>query len=264
MAEAPGGPAHILVAEDDYVNRMYVDRLLTRMGHDVTTAVNGQEVLELSQHVRFDAILMDCQMPVRDGYETTRELRRLEAESGADRTLIVAMTAAATDEIRIKCLEAGMDESLTKPVSDAELERVLAPRLGGGQPESAGERLDGSRIERLRSLFGGEEATTMLVRIANEVTNELARLDNSVADGDYASAASAAHSIRGSAQMVGADRLADAASVAELAMRDGPPSEQRIEVGFAQLREAWAQTRREIEAQVDADRRRYHHPDTVD
>ncbi len=264
MAQAPGESAHILVAEDNNVNRMYVERLLTQMGHRVTTAVDGQEVLDHCQHGQFDAILMDCQMPVRDGYETARELRRLEAESGAQRSPIVGMTAAATDEIRIRCLEAGMDDFMTKPVAETELQRVLAPRLGSGRVQRATVHLEGSRIERLRSLFGGEEATTMLVRIANEVTNDLARLDTSLADGDYASGASAAHSIRGSAQMVGADRLADAAGAAELAMRDESASEQRIEAGFEKLLEAWAPTRRELEAEIDADRRGYHHPDTVD
>ena len=97
-----------------------------------------------------------------------------------------------------------MDDALSKPVGESELARVLALHLGAGQPAGADAGLDGSRIERLRSLFGGEEAITMLVRIANEVTNQLARLDTSLADGDYGSAASAAHSIRGSAQMVGA------------------------------------------------------------
>jgi CheY-like chemotaxis protein len=257
-------PGRILIAEDNYVNRMYVERLLTRMGHTVTTAVNGEEVLVRYEHGRFDAILMDCQMPVRDGYETTRELRRLEGEAGAGRIPIVAMTAAATEEIRIKCLEAGMDDYLTKPLADTELERVLALWLPGGSRSAARTVLDGSRLERLRSLFPGGEATTMLVRIANEVTNELARLDTSLADGDYESAASAAHSIRGSAQMIGADRLADAASAAELAMRDGSGSEQRTEAGFEKLRDAWAETRRGIEAQVEADRRGYHPPETVD
>ena len=261
VAAAPG---RILIAEDNYVNRMYVERLLTRMGHTVTTAVNGEEVLARYEHGRFDAILMDCQMPVRDGYDTTRELRRLEGEAGVGRIPIVAMTAAATEEIRIKCLEAGMDDYLTKPLADTELERVLALWLPGGSRSAAGTMLDGSRLERLRSLFPGGEATTMLVRIANEVTNELARLDTSLADGDYESAASAAHSIRGSAQMIGADRLADAASAAELAMRDGSGSEQRTEAGFEKLRDAWAETRRGIEAQVEADRRGYHPPETVD
>jgi CheY-like chemotaxis protein len=262
MAQAQGRAVRVLVAEDNDVNRMYVERLLGRMGYAVTTAVNGEEVLDHCQRGPFDAILLDCQMPVRDGYETARELRRREAESGVPRTPIVAMTAAVADEVRIKCLEAGMDDALTKPVSDAELARVLAPRLAGGEPGRAGAGLEGSRVDRLRSMFGGEEATTMLVRIANEVTNQLARIDTSLADGDYPSAAAAAHSIRGSAQMVGAEPLADAAGGAELALRGGPPNEGRIEAGFAKLREAWARTRREIEAQVEADRRRYHHSDS--
>jgi two-component system sensor histidine kinase EvgS len=257
---APAGPAHILVAEDNDVNRMYIDRLLTRMGHTVTTAVDGEQVLERFVRGRFDAILMDCQMPGLDGYDTTREIRRLEAESGAPRTLIVAMTAGATDDIRIRCLEAGMDDALTKPLVDTELESILKLQSSGG-PAAAPEELDGARLERLLSLFGGDEATTMLVRLANQVTNDLARLDTSLADGDYTTAASAAHSIRGSAQMIGADRLADAAGVAELALRDRSASAERSEVGFQKLREEWALTRRGIEARVEGDWRRYHPPE---
>jgi HPt (histidine-containing phosphotransfer) domain-containing protein len=174
------------------------------------------------------------------------------------------MTAAATDEIRTKCLGVGMDDYLTKPLGDMELERTLAlwlPQVGAATSVAA---LDVSRIERLRSLFPGEEATTMLIRIANEVTNELARLDGLLAAGEHEAAAGAAHSIRGSAQMVGATKLADAAVAVEDAVHEQPPSDGRIAEAVAELRERWAETRRGIESQVEADRREYHPPDAAD
>jgi HPt (histidine-containing phosphotransfer) domain-containing protein len=99
---------------------------------------------------------------------------------------------------------------------------------------------------------------TMLMRIANEVTNELARLEQSVADSDPDGAASAAHSIRGSAQMVGAVEVTDATIALEHAVREEPPSGELISAAVARLRAAWTDTRQALEAQVEADRREYH------
>ena len=123
-------------------------------------------------------------MPELDGYDTTREIRRREAASGRARIPIVAMTAAATEDIRRKCLDAGMDDYLTKPLGDGDLQQALALWLPEASPAGAAAALDESRVARLRSVFPGEEATTMLVRIATEVTNELARLDDGLAARD--------------------------------------------------------------------------------
>ena len=128
---------------------------------------------------------MDCQMPELDGYDTTREIRRREAASGRARIPILAMTAAATDDIRRKCLDAGMDDYLTKPLGDGDLEQVLALWLPG-PPRRRGGGARRARIARLRSLFRGEEGTTVLVRIAAEVTNELARLEDCLSASDHA------------------------------------------------------------------------------
>jgi two-component system, sensor histidine kinase and response regulator len=257
-APAPA-PARILIAEDNLVNRMYVERLLARMGHTVTSAVDGKQVLTLFEAGSYDAILMDCRMPELDGYDTTREIRSREAATGRARTPIVGMTAATTDDIRLKCLDAGMDDYLTKPLGAAELQQALALWLPEGS--RGGAALDVSRVDRLRSVFPGEEGATMLVRIANEVTNELARLDDCVVAGDHEGIAAAAHSVRGSAQMLGAGDLSEAAAEVELATQQRPPPEERISRSVVAMREAWKQTRRAIEAEVDAERHGYHPPD---
>jgi two-component system sensor histidine kinase/response regulator len=262
--EPAPAPARILIAEDNLVNRMYVERLLARMGHTAASAVDGREALLRYEAGDYDAILMDCQMPELDGYDTTREIRRREAASGRARIPILAMTAGATEEIRRKCLDAGMDDYLTKPLGDGDLQQVLALWLPEASPTGAAAPLDQSRIERLRSVFPGEEATTMLVRIAAEVMNELARLEDGLSAGDHAGAAAAAHSIRGSAQMIGASGLSDAAAEVELVATERPASDERIFSGVAALREAWEQTRRGIEAQVEADRRGYHPGEAAD
>ncbi len=129
-------PAHIkqarvLVVEDNAVNQKVAMRQLTKLGYIHATAVaNGIETLSAVRRMPYDLILMDCQMPEMDGYETTRRLRALERErAGAvgahAHTPIIALTANALAGDRERCLAAGMDDYLTKPVRIEQLERML-------------------------------------------------------------------------------------------------------------------------------------------
>jgi two-component system sensor histidine kinase/response regulator len=106
---------NLLLAEDNAVNQTLAIRLLEKLGHTVTVANNGVEVVQLWQNGRFDAILMDVDMPVMNGYEATRRIREQEADSGAH-IHIVAMTAHAMQGAREECLLHGMDGYLTKPI----------------------------------------------------------------------------------------------------------------------------------------------------
>lgn len=121
----------ILLAEDNPVNQMLAKRLLEKAGHQVTVANNGQEAIERFESQRFDAILMDVQMPLMGGLEATeairaRELRRSWIGSGsAYHTPIVAMTAHAMAGDRERCLESGMDDYLAKPISPSLLMAAL-------------------------------------------------------------------------------------------------------------------------------------------
>jgi CheY-like chemotaxis protein len=109
----------LLVVEDSLLNQKVTRKLLEKAGYRVEVAANGMEALEAVKKVRFDLILMDCQMPEMDGYDATREIRR--REGSGRRVPIVALTAHAMTGDREKCLEAGMDDYLTKPVNAAEL-----------------------------------------------------------------------------------------------------------------------------------------------
>jgi two-component system, sensor histidine kinase and response regulator len=240
----------VLIAEDNHVNRTYVERLLARSGHLVTVAVDGMQVLEAYDAGEYDLVLMDCQMPELDGYEATRAIRRREEQAGRARTPIVAMTAAATEDIRRKCLQSGMDDYLTKPLAGAELERALSRWLPAPARAAADDTLDADRLEHLRSLFPGDEATEMLVQLVTELGNDIGRLDASLQGGDSAGAVAAAHSIRGSAQLIGAGRLADAAADVEHSAK----SERAPEPDVAELHEAWDAVRAGIEGQIAADR----------
>ena len=114
----------ILLAEDNLVNQRLAVGLLEKMGHQVTVAKNGREVLELLDRSNFDLVLMDVQMPELDGFAATRELRK--REQGRQRpTPVIAITAHAMKGDREACLEAGMDGYIAKPINRAELQRVL-------------------------------------------------------------------------------------------------------------------------------------------
>jgi signal transduction histidine kinase/ActR/RegA family two-component response regulator len=129
--EAFGKPvreAHVLVAEDNPVNQLVVRAMLERRGMKVTLVEDGARALAAIQEGTFDLVLMDCQMPVMDGYEATRLIRA--AQQKGPRIPIVALTANAMAEDRQLCTDAGMDGYLTKPITAAALYEVLNRHLG--------------------------------------------------------------------------------------------------------------------------------------
>ena len=125
---APAPPARtlrILLAEDGVVNRAVAVAQLSKFKHSVEIAVNGREAVEHARNSAFDIILMDCMMPEMDGYEATREIRKLEGLKGQDRACIIAMTANAAEDACEECIAAGMDDYLSKPVRIDELRATL-------------------------------------------------------------------------------------------------------------------------------------------
>ncbi|MCX6612715.1 MAG: ATP-binding protein [Acidobacteria bacterium] len=117
-------PLRVLVAEDNAINQKLIAKLLSRDGHSVTLVSNGQEAVEALGRLEVDLVLMDVQMPVMDGLEATRQIRRGEA-GRSQHQRIVAITANAFDGDREKCMAAGMDDYLTKPIQSSELRRIL-------------------------------------------------------------------------------------------------------------------------------------------
>jgi CheY-like chemotaxis protein len=114
----------VLVVEDQDLNREVADGMLTSFGLEVEAAEHGRQALAKLAADRYDVVLMDCQMPVMDGYSATRELRRLEA--GGMRTPVIALTADMTDTARAACFAAGMDDYVGKPFTRATLHAVLS------------------------------------------------------------------------------------------------------------------------------------------
>lgn len=123
-----GEQARALVVEDNMVNQRVATALLRRLGFETDAAANGEEALELvrTNHSGYDVILMDCQMPVMDGYETTRCIREWEKSNGQGGTPIIALTADALPGTETSCREAGMNDYLAKPVRKENLRTVLS------------------------------------------------------------------------------------------------------------------------------------------
>jgi CheY-like chemotaxis protein len=122
----PGKKA--LIVEDYFVNQEVTQDILELMGLNVDIAENGLEAIEKYKDNTYDLIFMDVQMPEKDGYETTKEIRKIE-KSLNKKTPIIALTANALSGDQEKCLAAGMDEYLTKPLDTTRIEAVLKKYL---------------------------------------------------------------------------------------------------------------------------------------
>jgi CheY-like chemotaxis protein/HPt (histidine-containing phosphotransfer) domain-containing protein len=116
----------VLLVEDHPVNQQVARRLLERLGLKVDLAAHGAEALEKLQQQHYNLVLMDCQMPVLDGYSATRRLRERELAASVPRLPVIAMTAHAMAGDRERCLDAGMDDYLTKPLDRTLLAETLA------------------------------------------------------------------------------------------------------------------------------------------
>jgi PAS domain S-box-containing protein len=223
----------ILLVEDNPVNQEVTEAMLANLGLDVTICGNGQEALDTLAIGRYDAVLMDCQMPRMDGYEATGILRRRESEGpGASRTPVIALTAHAMQGDRELCLAAGMDDYLAKPFSFAALAEVLAKWLAsGGEPApapralrteksgAAGDRrdpappaLDSSVLDGLRGLerSGAPGLLDRVIRTyLEDARTRLAALGAAVDKGDAEEVRQVAHALKSASGNVGASILAE-------------------------------------------------------
>ncbi|WP_051247462.1 hybrid sensor histidine kinase/response regulator [Nocardioides halotolerans] len=208
------GKGVVLVVEDNQVNQLVATGLLAALGYATDTADDGLAAVEAARTGRYDAILMDVQMPRMDGYSATRHIR---AHETGRRRPIIAMTAAAVEGERERCLEAGMDDFLTKPVDAHRLGETLQKWLAP-EPSHSG-RLDLDRLTELRTLDEPGDGSSYVDRA---ITNFLAAVDGQVvamrsaADADDSAGLQAvAHRFAGSALNLGATALGEGARTIE-------------------------------------------------
>ncbi|HEX4817584.1 MAG TPA: response regulator [Nonomuraea sp.] len=195
VLEAAGPPvgARILVAEDDEVSRQVAMLVLRQAGHEVETVDDGAQAVRAVLAGGYDLVFMDCQLPVLDGLAATEEIRSRQETH----TPIIAMTAAAMPDDRVRCLEAGMDDHLAKPV---DWPRVLARIPGWAAQANLPPELAGLSPDAVADVAQAYLAT------ARRTFEDLRR---AVRDGDLPQVAALAHRLRGSCATVGATREAE-------------------------------------------------------
>lgn len=126
FAKMPNISLNILVAEDNEVNQLVIKAILSHLGHQSTIVSNGMlAITTLHGDKQFDLLLVDCEMPVLDGFETTKEIRRQQALNKLPALKIIALSAHAMEENKQQCLDVGMDDYLSKPIKQKELEALI-------------------------------------------------------------------------------------------------------------------------------------------
>jgi len=240
----------VLLAEDNAVNQRLASILLGKQGHQLRIANNGQEAVELWQQQRFDAILMDVDMPVMNGYEATERIRALEQERGSH-TPIVAMTAHAMEGARDVCLAHGMDGYVSKPIELValwrELNELLPQDATSPSPTTtvAMSALAVADFDVLRQTIGDDRALyDELVGLnRRDAPLQLQRIRDAIANDDAAAVRRGAHALRGMVGVFAAARTMAAAQQLE-DQPDGPQRAQALqalEEALAQLDQALAE-----------------------
>jgi two-component system, sensor histidine kinase and response regulator len=212
----------ILLVEDNPVNQRIAQRLLEKMAADVTLANNGAEALERIAESTFDAVLMDCQMPVMDGFTATRRIRELERQSGRGKRLpIIALTANVMTADRESCITAGMDAHLGKPIEPAQLTDCLSRYL---KPDIVQPEVD---MSALHEITGGdvEFEKELIATFVSSGDQCLAEILAALRVSDFDTIGKRAHALKGASANIHASGLAAAASSLETAARASSVSE---------------------------------------
>ena len=250
----------ILVAEDNPTNQEIAKAILEGAGIVVKIVTNGEDAVETARKGRFDAVLMDIQMPKMDGYEATANIRKIPELKSLP---IIAMTAHAMKGDEEKCLKAGMDGYVSKPISQDRLFHTIwklverqkkapyykeqeapeARRITVAETEGLPERLPGINIQDALSALNIDKAVFKHILIGFLKNNEESA--NKIRDAfdakDWESLVQLAHSIKGSAGSIGADELYKAARELETAGREGAPTSpllDRMETALNQVLES--------------------------
>jgi len=238
---------HILLVEDNPVNREVATQMLNAMRCKVHEVTNGREATEIVRKIQFDMILMDCEMPVMDGYEATGAIRAWESDVNDSRHLpIIALTAHALPEDRRRCLASGMDDYLSKPFSMEDLRAVLIHWLASGdlaatdsndlestetedpgtdsKATSDGLQTISAQVLEMIQALDPKNGKALANRVIGVYQSNSSELIESIADAleksDKNKIRTAAHALKSSSGNVGAERLVGMCREIEFAAKD--------------------------------------------
>ncbi|MDU2065518.1 MAG: PAS domain S-box protein [Sporomusaceae bacterium] len=207
----------ILVAEDNPINQEIVLHYLETLQLEATAVNNGKECLELWRAGDYDLILLDCQMPEMDGFETARQIRRAE-ETQQNAIPIIAMTAYAMEGDRQICLAAGMDDYISKPLTAKQLEQILRRWLPG-----IGHVLEESVLRDL-ALGSGDDQGSLLHKLVclfrERMPETVSEIERAKQTGDMTQLSYAVHSLKSASAHLGALRLADLCRQIEVSLQN--------------------------------------------
>jgi two-component system sensor histidine kinase/response regulator len=227
--------ARILVVEDNPTNQKVAIAILQKLGYRAEYAASGAAALELLQQIDYDLVLMDCEMPDMDGYETSRHIRHIRHGVLAARNPdvpIVALTAHAMQGDREKCIAAKMDDYLTKPIDPDSLKATLLKWLDPARPIAKADAPPGNLSPPVDSIFDEKQLVARLSgdrRLAREIVAgfvgdvppQLRKLAHQIERGDAIQAKLLAHTLKGAASTVSANGLCDSAKEMQRVLADG-------------------------------------------
>lgn len=226
----------ILLVEDSQVNQLVLLSMLQKEGYDADVVQNGSEALRAMARERYDLVLMDCQMPVMDGYETTRLTRQAKYNVKNPKVPIVAITANAMKGDREKCIEAGMDDYMAKPVRKTEFMQLLEKHLGekisfasscaevneNDEPDMSNENAVFQEEEMLGRLKEDKDVAGVIIEnFLDDMPRQIMALKTAIEKNGAEKAYLTAHAIKGASLLVGGRVLSKAAEAVETVAKSG-------------------------------------------
>ena len=225
----------VLVVEDNPINQVVVKAELEILGLHVTLANNGREAIEIYQRQTFNVVLMDCEMPVLDGFEATRLIREQEQQQCKPHIPVIALTANAISGSEQRCLQAGMDAYLSKPFNSQQLKQAIAPWLKQApqelpsptvsatqpsSPEPETNILDMQKIDKLRTLQ--PHFLDKVVSLYQQHSEQqMQALQAALDEQDAGKVASISHSLKSASANIGATLFARLCQQLELQSKQG-------------------------------------------